>query len=226
MISEKVKKLSDDDLRTTAEKIAAYNRRAEAALIEHLAEIERRRVFSAWGFKSMYDYVTRELKYSGSSAYRRIEAARAFRQIPEIKTEIENGGLKLTQICDVQSAINKEQRELKAQGLNAEISVEEKRELFSQVRHKTCRETEKIIDRTFESALLVAPVESHKRDDSVELTIRLQKDLYDQLIRVKHIYAHIVPSGDWNLVLAKMADDVLKKRDPMLKVLRGQRSGA
>lgn len=214
MISEKVKRLTDQELRATTVKIAAYNRKVEAAFVEHIAEIFRRRAFSAWGFTSLYHYLTTELKYSGSAAYRRIEAAKMLLQIPELKHDLENGALNLSQICTVQKALKKEKNE------NGPVPIEERRDLFSELRNKTCRETEKIIDRTFEFPLQQFPVEAHKRDDSVELTIRLSKDLYEQLTKVKMLYSHIVPDGNWHGVLEKMASDVIAKRDPMAKAPR------
>lgn len=64
----------------------------------------------------------------------------------------------------------------------------------------------------------VSPVvEKFKADDSLELTVRLPKDVVQKLDRIKELYSHMVPDGNWVQVIDQMADDVLAKRDPLKK---------
>lgn len=61
-------------------------------------------------------------------------------------------------------------------------------------------------------------------DDSVELTLKVPRELYAQLERIKEIYSHIEPGANWLDVLRLMANDVLQKRDPLLKKVRAKAS--
>lgn len=214
MISEKIKILTNSDLRAVAEKMAGRNRELDALLIEHIAEIADRRVFHEWGFSSLYDYLTRELKYSGSAAYRRMQAAYALLQIPELKQDIALGSLNLTQICSAQTAIKFEQKN------NGPVTLAAKRELFTALRHKNKRETEKVLDEKFENRPTVHPVERHRADDSVELSIRLPEETFEKLSRLKELYSHMIPDGSWIRIIDQMAEDALKTRDPLKKPVR------
>lgn len=190
-------------------RLARHERKITAVVVEHLAEVERRRLFIDWGFASLFEYIKRELGYSESAAWRRVEAARTLIAIPELKEDLETGALKLSQIVMAQKAIKEDQR------VNGRMSLEDKREIFEEIRNKTSVETQKILDRDFD--LPTPSIEKHKRDDSVELQIRLPREVFEKLMRVKELYSHSIPNGDWVAVVSQMADDVIKARDPLAK---------
>lgn len=211
MLLKNIKSLTPSELRDRTGRIASHSRKVDAVLIEYIAEIERRKAYIDWGFSSLYVFLTSELKLSGSSAYRRMQAAYAILQIPELKCEIEAGSLNLTQICAVQTAVKREQK------VSGQFALAEKRELFQELKNKNSRETEKILDGKFELPASNIPTEKHKADESVELTIRLPKELFDKLARIKQLYSHSIADGNWISVIDKMTDDVLAKRDPLKK---------
>ncbi len=203
--------LNKDEVKTQLERLVPYERKLIAVVIEHIAEVERRRLYLEWDFTSLYEYLTRGLGYSESAAYRRMQAARAMIQMPEIKEELENGSLNLSQISLAQTAIKQEQKK------NGSVSLEEKRELFSEISNKTAQETQKILDETFELPIQPNPAERHRRDDSLDLQLNFQKEAKEDLLRVREIYSHLIPDGNWNAVFAQMAKDVLKQCDPLKK---------
>ncbi len=65
-------------------------------IIAHLAEIETRKLYCDLMYHSLYDYCTEELGYTNDQAYRRISAMRLSKQLPQIKTKLENGSISLS----------------------------------------------------------------------------------------------------------------------------------
>ncbi len=210
MRDSKFKTWSNMKLQESLVHHAARERKICALVIEHIAEVISRRAFVEFGHASIKEYLVRDLKYSESSAQRRISAAFVLLQIPEIKEEIENGSLNLSQIVAANVAIRHEQK------TNGPVSVEQKRELFVELAGKTVVETEKILDEKFES---LPPVtrEKHKHDDSVEVTVRMPKALYADFVRIKELNSHTIPNGNWVEILEKIANDYLKRHDPLRK---------
>jgi hypothetical protein len=90
--------LSDDELTAELRRLAAAERNATVALLSHLAEFDRRRLYRGAGFSSLFGYCTGALRFSESSAYHRIKAARAARKFPVILELLGNGVANLTSI--------------------------------------------------------------------------------------------------------------------------------
>ena len=209
----RLQSLSDEKLQTRLERLVRHERKIMAVVIEHIAEVMRRKLFLTLGYQSIYHYLTKKLSYSESCAYRRMQAAIALLQVPEIKPRLEEGSLNLTQVCLVQQTLRKEE---KFQG--ARIPVEKRWEIYTRIAGKTGRESEKILDAQVSVELPQQMTrEKHRRDDSVELTLRVSKELFTKLQKVKGLYSHIDPGADWVRILELMTDDVIKKRDPLSK---------
>lgn len=66
-------------------------RKAEAALIDALMEVEHKKVFLKLGYSSLFTYATQALRLPEGAAYNAITVARKAREIPELKTEIQAG---------------------------------------------------------------------------------------------------------------------------------------
>lgn len=87
---------SDDTLLQEADRLAAHERGATAALICALREVDSRRLYLAEGYSCMFFYCTKRLHLSEQAAYSRIEVARTSRAIPELLESLESGALNLT----------------------------------------------------------------------------------------------------------------------------------
>lgn len=96
-----------------------------------MREVDRRRLYSDQGCKSLFDYATSKLGYSAGAAYRRVQAARMLGEIPEIEEKIQEGLLNLTHITDAASFFRE----------NKIHKKEEKKEILTQVQGLNKRET-------------------------------------------------------------------------------------
>ncbi len=111
-------------------------------VIELIAEIDRRKVYLDFGFGSIFDFVTKDLGYEPTSAMRRIQAARAISEMPELKEKIADGRLSLSVVSQGQTFLRK-----KANDQRQKISLKEKAELYKNLENKSSREAERELFR-------------------------------------------------------------------------------
>jgi hypothetical protein len=89
-------RMSDGELLRRTGELAVHGRRVEAALIAHMAEVDKRKLYRDEACSSMFAYATERLRLSESQAYDRITVARASRRFPTLLEMIEDGRLTLT----------------------------------------------------------------------------------------------------------------------------------
>jgi hypothetical protein len=90
--------LSNAQLATEVSRLALCEREATAALIEHLAEFDARRLYEPAGYSSLFKYCMAVLHLSEDAVYNRIEAARAARRYPLIIDMLGGGALSPTTV--------------------------------------------------------------------------------------------------------------------------------
>lgn len=90
--------LSDVDLRAAVAQSVAAERAATARLIALLAEYDRRRLYLADGFTSLFQFCVAGLHLSESAAFTRIQAARASRKWPVVLQALIDGSVTLTTV--------------------------------------------------------------------------------------------------------------------------------
>ena len=125
--------LSDDDLVATVKLLAHGEREATATLIEHLAELDARRLYLSEGFSSLFNYCCEVLHLSEPAAYNRIEVARTSRAFPAILPMLAEGTLSLATV----------------RLLAPQLTAENHQELLAAARGKTKRAVEEMLVRYF-----------------------------------------------------------------------------
>jgi len=119
----------------------------EAELIRYLCEVDRRKLYLELGYPSLFAYCCKALKYSESAAYRRIAAARVYRDNPEVYHKLIGGELTLCAVAELAKV----------------ISPKNKEELFSKVEGKSKQEVQSVV------AEYRAPETVSKRQESVRV---------------------------------------------------------
>ena len=89
-------RLSDDDLIRHVDGLAARTRETTVELVAHLAEMGRRKLHMALGYKSLYLYCTGVLRLAEYAAYNRIEAARLALRFPIVLELLGEGSVTLS----------------------------------------------------------------------------------------------------------------------------------
>jgi hypothetical protein len=121
--------LDDQSLLDTAKRLALEERRATAALLRALMEIDSRRLYLGQGCASMFAYCTQVLHLAEGAAYNRIEAARAARGYPVILGLLEQSAITLTTV----------------RLLAPHLTKENHADVLASARHKSRREVEELI---------------------------------------------------------------------------------
>ncbi|HVO32164.1 MAG TPA: HNH endonuclease signature motif containing protein [bacterium] len=100
-------------------------RRLDVEVLLHLAEIERRRGWSEYGFAGLWDYCRRELGLLECATYRRVHATRILMRFPDVAGPLRDGRLSLSTIVELRDVLTPEN----AQELVARASGKSRREV-------------------------------------------------------------------------------------------------
>jgi len=188
------------DIVKKLEVLAKVERRISVKILHHLMEMEKRRIHLDMGYASLFVFLTRHLKYSDGSAYRRIEAMKILRDVPDLGQRITVGAISVTVAAEIS-------RIVKIKNIK---DVEAKRNLVEQFSWKNKREVEKEIARIApREAKLEKLREINPEESSLELTIN--KELREKLEKLKALLSHKNPSLKMSGVLDAIADIALKQ---------------
>ena len=109
-VTSTVGALSDRELLHQTSTLVRHERHLQGAVIDHLAEIEARRLFLQRGCSSLFDYAVRELGYSDAAAGRRIGAVRLCADQPDARERLRDGSLTLSAAAELQWAFDRQRR--------------------------------------------------------------------------------------------------------------------
>jgi len=97
--------LTDMDLLSRTETLRNTEHESMTDILQHLIEIEMRRLDLDLGYSSLFDYCIECLEYSASAAGRRIQAARCIRRYPVVLEMLEKRELSLSTISTIESIL-------------------------------------------------------------------------------------------------------------------------
>ncbi len=180
--------MCDDEVESRLKYLASKERELLHLILAHINEIEIRRIFLARGHSSMYEYLTKELQYSGAAAMRRLSAARLMREIPSIARQIHVGAVNLSQLSELSRAL----REKEKTGI--EISTEQKVGILQSVMGKNTLETQREIAQGLNVKLKKPELIRMQRDESVHLAITFSKEQHELVLKARDKAAHLLTS--------------------------------
>ncbi|MGH7731798.1 MAG: HNH endonuclease, partial [Candidatus Eiseniibacteriota bacterium] len=91
--------LSDSALLHRLHLLVAHDCATTAELLDHIAEVDERRLYLPAAYPSMFAYCVGEFHLSEDAAFKRIQAARAARRFPAIFEAVAQGRLHLSAVC-------------------------------------------------------------------------------------------------------------------------------
>ena len=100
-----VRKLTDAQLVARADLAVRREHASIIALLESLAEIDRRTLYLAQGYSSLFDYCTRRWGYSPATAGRYISAARAAARFPRVRELLEKRRMTVCAVARLASTL-------------------------------------------------------------------------------------------------------------------------
>ncbi len=202
--------LSDRDLLSRMRQLVQKERELLTEILHHLKEVERRKLFSDLGFKSLFDYAVRELGYSEGQAGRRIAAMKLLRELPqqeaqELEKKIESGALNLTHLCQAQSFFNEVKKSASAKTLD----VGQKLEVLKSLEHKSSRQGQVALIEKMEAVGIQAPAPKEQAkilsSEQTELRLVLSRELLSQLEEVRTLLGPKGLGMTWADLIQEMA---------------------
>jgi hypothetical protein len=178
-------RLNNFELEASLKDLVSKERKLLHVILEHIKEVDTRKLYLERAYSSLYEYLIKELNYSGSAAMRRIEAARLLKEVPLIREKIQDGSLSLSQIGELSRAI-KEKEKLSGE----KISAFQKAELVAVISGKTTQETQRDLAQVLNIEVKVHETKNVQQDGSVRCGITLSKELDEKLQRCKERGSH------------------------------------
>jgi hypothetical protein len=196
--------VSNESLHEETLQAATNEKAATLILLEHLAEIDRRRLYAAYAYTSLWEYVHKALGYSEAQTSDRVNAMRVMVKVPEIKTGLEQGKLTLTSTAKLASYANREK-----------LEPDQMLGLLTQVIGKSSREVEKVL--ISHSLGTRTPIRDTIRTVSPTLTrvtIEVTDEFMQMVTEVKNIQGH--PGMNYQEVFALAMKALLKQHSKKL----------
>ncbi len=220
-----LRNLNDRQLLSATEILVRTEREILLSVLHHLQEIDRRKLYSALKFKSLFDYVVQKLGYSEDQACRRISAMRMLKSFsPEvcerIESKINDGALCLTHLNMAQNFFKKEEAIL-----SQKISSEKKLEVLEKIENTSTREAEKIVIGLSSAPIQIPPEKLRPITDELsELKTVLNKEQLAKIQKLKGLLAHRNPNMEFTELLDVLLDLGMEEFDPGQKVVRSYQS--
>jgi hypothetical protein len=177
-------RLADDELHRLTERAAQSEQAATLSLLEHLNEVERRRLYAKRAFPSLFEYV-RSLGYSEAQSSERVNAARLIRELPQVKEKLEMKTLSLTTASQLQRFFRAEKRAVRETQIHAD-----KLKLIEECENKSKREIERLLVSKSENWGRVHALTESKRWVSgtrMELKFQISTEVEQLLTRVQEL---------------------------------------
>ena len=201
----KIKYLKDKQLLKNTKVLVNKEKKLSVEILNQLAEIERRKLYSDLKYSSLFAYCMGELDFSDQEAFRRIDAMRLARQMPEVKKSLEEGILSITNTNMISSLFR-----------NNDIKEDQKIKIVQDVAGSTKKECEKKIDNVKRNLGIEKPRKKevkHKEDGGgVRLHLSLSKETYSKIEKLKGLLAHEEEYTTEKLI-DLMADHLIEKTE-------------
>ncbi len=210
--------LSDTELHSETLRIARAERKILTELFHHLLEVQRRRLFSAYGKESLKTYCVESLGYSPDEAGRRIAALSVFASVPSIEEKLNSAELTLTHLLDAKSLFTQEANagralsiEKKVEVLNAMTGVAT-RDAFAVAQSFSPEPREKLrkLDVDHETLDLLQELQDLLAHANPKVS---KSDLIKQLVRQKISELRIEPAAPRKVSKAEVLREVVRKAD-------------
>lgn len=225
-----VSDLPSDALLIHTRTLAADERHSTAALLEALAEIDKRGEFRALGYNSMFAFCTRDLLLSEGAAYERIEAARAVRLFPCALKCVKDGSLTVTNLRVLMpvltrenhvALIDKAKRKTKDQVVAMLAELRPRRDVAPMVRRLVDAKALLVTDDTVAIATPQQSVPAPPQAPATRLSMSsravvaplsparykiqctVDQQTHDDLRRLQSLMRHQVPNGDPAAIIKK-----------------------
>ena len=244
--------LSDQHLLQRIKELAAVEHHLKVVVIDHLRELERRRLYLSLGFSSLFDYAMRELGYSDGAAWRRIKAMRLCVEVKGARTRIQDGTLTLNAAAELQHAFERQERKQASAGRGSQAGARsaaapsgsapgaagrapesdaapvpdsaERESLVARAAGKSTRQVKEMLAEVDPD--LARPVERMRPLGAGrwELKAVIDDDCRSGLDQLKGLLSHVDPQMTLGGLLGRVVQEAVERHDPSRPPRRRRRS--
>src|SRR3989344_3138841 len=122
-----MKNISLETLLTNLKTAVEQERACTMKVIEYLDEVNHQKIHLKMGYHSLHEFTVKELGYSDSAAYRRIQALRLTIDIPSAKEKLATGTLSLSNAAKLSSFLQISKKQ------NTTYSISQKQEMVLKI---------------------------------------------------------------------------------------------
>jgi 5-methylcytosine-specific restriction endonuclease McrA len=212
---KRLKTMGDDEISSELLALARKERELIGEILRYLREVESRKIYLKRGHSSLFTYLVNELGYAESTAYQRISALKMMRETRDRKLldSIESGKLSLNAVTEARKVFDQKER-----NLGEKLSSKEKRTLISSLEGKGRKEREKEFQKVLcPSSSMPREVRRHSPQGEQRIHMSIRPELKEKLDRCRELMAHRLKSNDTCELMDLLAEDYLKKNDPLRK---------
>jgi len=207
--------ISDKTLILNLETAVHAERKCLTEVLHLLKEVERRRLFSSLGYKSIFEFAVKRLGYAEDQAYRRISAMRLLKELPEIEEQLTNGEISLTHLGLAQKLF-REEKKAKCK----ELANATKLSVINAISNKSVREAERLTLSMSSVPEKMTPDRMRAVSvESVALKFNAKPELMKKIEQMKGLLAHKNPNLTLGELFEFLCDLGLKEFDPAQKGL-------
>ena len=252
-VTTTVSALSDDRLLARTKELSGIEHHLEVVVIDHLREIQKRRLYLRSGFSSLFDYAVRELGYSDAAAWRRIKAMRLCADVEGVRERLRNGTMTLNAAAQLQNAFDRQERKKERAARSAPggagfgaaaqsqegsarprlaerkpapvLDPEARRELVEQASGKSSREVMQLLAEV--DPELAAPADRVRPlgGGRWELKAVIDDECRRGLERLKGLLSHVDPHLTMGQLMGRLVREGLDRHDPS-RPPRGRRAAS
>lgn len=208
-----VRSLSKEELISQFGKLVQTERKITEQVLEHIVEIDRRKIYLEKAYPSLFEYLVKGYGYSPSSAMRRIESARLLKEIPEVSEKLKSGAINLSQLAKVQQTVRAVQKTS-----HLKICTQQKKELLNLIEFKTQAKTELILAQKFDLPPTHLEKEKVHRNESITLTMTFSKEQMAILEKAQNLMGHMVSGQKWAELFTHLAEKEINRRSPKVEI--------
>ena len=194
---KKLPQLSNEMLHSHTLSAASNEKSATLVLLDHLGEIDRRRLYAIMGYSSLWLYVNKALGYSETQASERVSAMRLIVKMPDVKKALETGKISLTSAAKLAAHVRREKTE-----------PSETNSLLKAIIGKSSREVERIFASETSDSTRPDQLKAIT-SETTRITIDVGHEFLAMMNRVKELKGH---AGSGAQELFKISMQELIKR--------------
>ncbi|WP_413293748.1 HNH endonuclease [Bdellovibrio sp. HCB185ZH] len=194
--------MSNQDLESNLKSLVRKERMLLHLILEHIREIDSRKIYLDRAHSSMFHYMMNELGYSSSAAMRRLDAARMLNSVPSLADKIQQGDVNLTQVGELSRAIKEKEKS------GFKVSDEVKNQILDQISGLNSEQTQKVVALSLDVDLKEPEKVRVQKDDSVHLSITLTRQQYELLTSCKDKASHSLQLAYGDFSWAKVIEVV------------------